>query len=267
MASVFNLLMKRIKLEVFTPDNHLTPILRYGMYNRLVPPGYNRINPLLEEQLPAFKTSIRVAKLKFDELLSADGIPFTIQLTVLYKFDPRKSPANVIAQFARVPARVLEDIVADYTAQGLRRLIARHMAQSVFLSSTISDVERDLCRFLNAEMRILGISLPSSGSVIIRETVPSERYKRTMLEANLHQVTMNVLSKFKDQQLIPLSLYAELVANLEHVDGNVVMTPDMETAVFGKMLSTNGKETTPQNKLGPLNTKNSPSNSSKQLES
>jgi hypothetical protein len=58
-----------------------------------------------------------------------------------------------------------------------------------------------------------------------------------MLDANLHEVTINALAGIEELNLVRQALQAELISNLENLGGSVIITPTMEAGVMGQLLS------------------------------
>ena len=169
--------------------------------------------------------------------MSKDNIPFNISLTILYKFDPIDSPDHIIAQFAIAPDQVLENIVKDYGSRGLRRLAARYRAETLCGERPMSRIENSLNAYLNSELEILGIQLLKEGSVLIREALPPEKFRHTMLSLNVHQATLRVLASFdKYPALIKQALQAEFISNLENLDNNFMFVSNMEALDEGQKL-------------------------------
>lgn len=222
MRRIFISLAQGVGLR-FAPDNHVVPVLRLEQFKRLEGPGFFGIIPLVERTLPPISTGIRVGSFTFSEILSRDNIPFTVQLTVLFTFDPRRSPAKVAAQLVRAPERVLLDIVRDYTSQALRRLASNVKAEDLGGQAEISGIERDLTRFLTAQLHILGLEPLKDGGVLIKETVAPDKFKRAMLDVRRHEATLRILAGYPELNLIDRTILAEFLSGLEDRAGNLTL--------------------------------------------
>ncbi len=188
----------------FAPDNHVVPVLRLEQYHRAQGPGFFWIMPLLERTLPAVKTSLYVGPFFFEEVLSKDNIPFSVQLTVLFTFDPNAALKSAAAVLVRGDPNLLPGIVRDYTSQGLRRLASRYHAEILGNAATMSTIERDLARSLKAEMYALGIAPLPKGGILIKETVPPVEFKRTMLDVKHDEAILEVLRNYPVPELVQL---------------------------------------------------------------
>jgi regulator of protease activity HflC (stomatin/prohibitin superfamily) len=198
----------------FAKDNHVIPIVRMGRYHRVAGPGFFWINILVDTTLPPVKTSLYVGNFVFDEILSKEGIPFRIHLTVLFTFDPRKALTNVAAALVRAEDGLLEIIVKDYTNQGLRRLASRFNAEELWSEAMIT-VERDLTHLLTAEMRALGIAPLRTGGVLIKELFVPEKFQRAILNARQLQAILYALAPYPVPDLIEQAIRAVFTTNLE----------------------------------------------------
>jgi hypothetical protein len=214
----------------FAPDNHLVPVLHFERYHRLEGPGVFWTLPLIERTLEAISTGLRVGNFTFDEILSRDNIPFTFQLTVLFTFEPAQPPKNIAAQLVRLPGRVLLDIVQDYTSQALRRLASRVEAEALGAESTLAHIERDLTRFLTAQLRILGIAPLKNGGVLIKETVAPEKFERAMLTVRRHEAILSLLARYRELNLIDQAIRAGFLSGLEDHAGNLTLLSPLEMA-------------------------------------
>lgn len=208
--------------QIFTPDNHLTPIFRYKLYDRLAEPGYSNINRFVEAAYPPIKTSIRVAHFHFDEALSRDSIPMEIDLTVLFKFDPRGIDRKVAAQFVLVGDEVFHAIIEDYAHQGLMQLIGRYEAATLQEASIQNRLKNSLFRAVNADVAVLGLNIPALGCITFQRLLPHHRYVRTQLErANLAEKLKQLA--FVDERTVDLLFKTDFLHSMEHMnEGSMV---------------------------------------------
>lgn len=212
----------------FAPDNHVIPVLRLDRFDRTVGPGYVWINPLLEEALPPLSLGLRVGNFVFGEVLSLDGIPFELHVTVLYKFNPDLPPKTVLAQVVRLPAKTLDNIVQDYASQGVRRLAAMHNAEMLYHADAVTRLERDLTGYLRTQLRVLGIEPLRTGGVLVKEMIAPPQFKQTMLNARQHETTLRVLGGYREHGLVDQAIRAQLVNGLDHNGGKVTLFSFLE---------------------------------------
>jgi regulator of protease activity HflC (stomatin/prohibitin superfamily) len=243
----------------FAPDNHVVPVLRLAQYHRLQNAGYFWVNPFLAETLAPISIGLRVADFKFNEVLSQDNIPFTINLTVLYQFDPHLPPRKTLAQLVRLPADTLQDIVKNYASQGLRRLASDYQAEALTGSSAMTHIECDLTHYLRAQLRILGLVPLRKGGVLIKETTPPEKFKLAMLAAKQHQLTLQVLGDHYEGELIEQAIRAQFLTGIEAHEGNVTLLSSLDgTALFPPYAVDNPKRPSPRHSPHNLRDTNGP---------
>lgn len=211
----------------FAPDNHVVPVLRWERYHRVRGPGFFWIVPLMERTLPPVKTSLYVGNFVFEEVLSRDNIPFRVQMTLLFTFDPRSAVQNAVATLVRADDKLFLHIVKDYTNQGLRRLAAKFEAEELGRGPAMSIIEQTLTRSLIAEMRALGLVPLRRGGVIIKEIIAPEMFKRAMLNARRLESTLRALAPYPARHLVEQAIQAEFVTGLEYLEGDLTLMPIM----------------------------------------
>jgi hypothetical protein len=197
-------MLGRIVGIYFAPDNYVIPILRWERYHRVEGPGFFWIIPLVERTLPAVKTSLYVGNFVFEEVPSKDNILFRVQLTVLFTFNPAAALKSAAAQLVQGGNHLLQLIVQDYTNQSLRRLASRFEAEKLCAEETMATIEQALAKSLTAEMRPLGLAPLATGGILIKETVPPEKFKQTMLDVRHSEVILEFLRCYPVPELVQL---------------------------------------------------------------
>ncbi|GIK55717.1 MAG: SPFH domain-containing protein [Chloroflexi bacterium] len=205
----------------FAPDNHVAPVLRMEQYHRLAGPGYFRINPLHETTLPAISLAVRLGEFKFEEVMSRDGIPFSITITVMFNFNPANAIPAAQPQVVRAAPEMLVSVVRNHTEHGLRRQVARIDAETLYSGDTLAHVERDLVRLLRTRLAMIGIT-PLDNGVFIKETLAPSRFRESLLIAKQYQDTLRALNG-QEGQLIEQAIRAGLIAGLEKNHGQVTL--------------------------------------------
>ena len=205
----------------FTPDNHVSPVLRFGHYHRAEKSGYFWTIPLLERTLPSVKTSIYVANYTFRKVTSRDNIPFSIEMTVLFSFNPAVALKNAAAVLVRADENLLRAIVRDYTNRGLRRLAARYEAEQLRSTDSMSAIERDLTSHLRGEIQPLGIVPLRKGGLLIKEVVGSEKFEIAIVNARRLEVFLHALARFPAPGLVEQAIQAGFITNLEDLESDL----------------------------------------------
>ncbi|MCB0208474.1 MAG: SPFH domain-containing protein [Anaerolineae bacterium] len=197
---------------IFTPDNHITPVMRWGQYKRTIAPGLRWIMPVVERALAPVKTSIYVGNFYFEEVLSHDNIPYKVQMTVLFTFDPNKAVKPAAAQLVKAGETVLQTIVRDYTNQGLRRLAAQYGAECLSGHVTMTLMEKNLAAYLTSTLRPLGLAPLKRDGILIKELIAPPEFKHTIFDVKHDESILEVLRSYPVPELVRL-LNEVIVAN------------------------------------------------------
>ncbi len=229
----------------FTPDNHTTPILRLGRYHRVKGPGLLWIIPFFEKVLPPVKTSIHVGTFFFEEVQSQDNIPFTIQITVLFTFQPDRARKAAAAQLVKGGDALFNTIVKDYTNQGLRRLVAKYEAETLSNQQTMTIIEYNLVHYLTATMRVLGLAPLKNDGILIKEVIGPKAFKETMLNVKHNEALREVLRNCPTPEFVQLFNQLSFINSLQNRTGQIaLMMGSPESAHMLPMLGqphTNGQ--------------------------
>jgi len=212
----------------FAPDNQVMPVLRLGRYHRIVGPGVCWLIPLVDRPLPLIHTGFRVRDLVFSEVVTADNIPFSLHLTVIFAFDPESLPKALAAQQVQATDDALHAIIRDRTSQGLRRLVSTFTADKLSAKSAMSSIERDLAHFLRERLRPMGLTVQGTGSVLIKEVIAPEQFRRSMLDARQHESTLSVFGRIRDKDLMMRVIMAEFLTKLGERDGNLALLSPLD---------------------------------------
>lgn len=215
----------------FTPDNQIVPVLRWKRFNRIHREGYFWINPLIEETLPPLSVGLQVGNFTLQEVLSADNIPFTVKLTVLFQLDPTLPPRQVLAQVVRIPSSRLSDIVEDYASQGLRRLASTFTAEQLGGKAAVSQIENTLRHFLKAQLHVLGLVPLKQGGILIKEIIAPEKFRQAMLHVHQHQATLHMLSNYPEH-LIEQAIRTDFLTGLEEHPGNLTLFSSFDSGAI-----------------------------------
>jgi regulator of protease activity HflC (stomatin/prohibitin superfamily) len=213
----------------FVPENQRAAVMRLGMYHRARGPGFVWVAPLFEKVENLVKLGVRLTTFTVKQVFSSDGIPFDIELTVRYSFDPDSTSSRPIAaQLVRQPDHILENIVRDYADQSLRRTVAQYSAEDICNGRPITDIEQRVIQGLQAQVRHLGLApmagrevAPVAGSgVMIKEITPPPDFVETILTAKRHELILRVLTAYQEAD-VDQALLAEWVRNFKDVPPGV----------------------------------------------
>jgi regulator of protease activity HflC (stomatin/prohibitin superfamily) len=224
----------------FAPDNHVIPVLRLGRFHRVKGPGFFWTWPLIEQALPPVKTSIHVGNFTFDEVLTKNNVPFKIQITVLFTFNPNSALKSAAAQLVQGGDDLFRIIVKDYTNQGLRRLVAKYEATELGNQKAMTTIERTLPRFLITELRSLGLAPLKEGGVLIKEVLAPAEFKQSILDARRLEAILYALASFPAPGLVDQAIRAAVMTSLERLESNVFLSnlPSLEVGPLADWLNT-----------------------------
>lgn len=222
MKGLWAISRKVVSLE-FTPDNHATPVLRWGRYHRALKPGFQWVIPLIEQALAPLKTSLHVGNFAFEEVLSRDNISFKIKMTVMFSFNPWAVDKSVAAQLMRGGESLLRTIMHDFANRRLRRLVAAYGAEELSRHQVVTTIENSLVEDLTREMSSLGLKpLPSEESgVMLKEIVAPDTFKRTMMDVKHNEAILDILSSYPVPELVQLLIQLIFANNLKDQANNV----------------------------------------------
>ena len=204
----------------FVEENHVAPVFRLGMYNRVCGPGFFWVIPILESVGQPVKSGFRFTSLNVPGALSSDSIPIDIDLKIFFRFDPERTKRQIAAQLVRVPERVLTDIAKDYADSFLRQVVANFTAEDICNGKAIARIQRHLSRILADKLGFLGYVIDLGSGVLVKAITASPEFKQTMIDANRYEVTLRVLNAYQAAD-VDQALYAELVKSLAKSDGSM----------------------------------------------
>lgn len=209
----------------FAPDNHVTPILRWGRYHRVGGSGFFVTWPVIERTLSPVKTGLHIENFYFEEVLSKDNIPFQIQVTVLFTFAPSAAIRPVAAQLVQADDTLLQTIVREFTNRRLRRLVGTFNAEELSDDKVVTKIENGLVHYLKYEMNTLGIKPleAKDGGVMIKEVIAPEKFKRIMLNVIQEEAILEVLRNYPVPELVQLLNQLIFVNNLEDHPGHLAL--------------------------------------------
>lgn len=208
----------------FADDNHVVPIMWLDRFHRVGGPGFFWIVPFFEKTLPQVKQSLYVVNLNLNEILSKDGLPFRMKLTILFSFNPDDAVKSAASVLVKSNTSLLEMIISDYASQGLRRLAARYDAEELW-GPGLSYIERDLTHFLTAQTSALGIKPLRSGGILIKEVELPTRVKDAIEKIRHLRETLKTLSLYPAPALIDQAIRSVFTGQLN--DKEMVMLLSM----------------------------------------
>lgn len=222
----------------FVQENHVAPVFRLGMYNRVCGPGLFWVIPILESVGQPVKSGIRFTNLNVPGALSSDSIPIDMELQILFKFDPERTMRRIAAQFVRVPEHLLTDIAEGYVDGFLRRVVANFTAEEVCSGKVIARIQRHLACVLADKLEFLGYVIDPDSAVLIKAINASPEFQQTILDAKRYEVTLKVLNAYQAAD-VDQALFAEFVKGLTKGEGSMLFSL-ADALSFSKSVRGNG---------------------------
>lgn len=219
------------------PENYKAVVMRFGRYYRVCEPdfaGLVWVAPLIDKVENHIEIGMRFTTFTVKQVVSSDCIPFEVELTIRYKFDPGSiEKPESIPQLVRLPDHVLEKIVKEHAENSLRSTVANCSAKDIYNRRAIAEIERSVFEGLKAQVEHLGLapiaigkkngsskkadtlvkhpgSAPIAsgkknssseddhpGRVVIREITPPDDFLETMLTAKRYERTLEVLTAYQ----------------------------------------------------------------------
>lgn len=150
----------------FVPDNTLQVIYENGLYAGVRGPGQFRYNRITETLGPQISIAAQRRNFVFTELLSADNLPMTVRLSILFNYDPRRAP-----QFARALVRTTPEVrlnlVTSFAERATRVSINRRNSMELPQAAVLEAVEEEINRALQADLETLGFAFPTDRPVMV----------------------------------------------------------------------------------------------------
>jgi hypothetical protein len=108
----------------FVPDMTVQVIYSNGLYAGVRGPGRFRYNRFTETLGPQVSVGAQRRPFHFTDMLSQDGLPITVRLSILFSYDPRRAPQFARA-FVRSTPEVRLNLVASFAERSTRVAISR----------------------------------------------------------------------------------------------------------------------------------------------
>jgi len=205
----------------FVPENHRAAVVRLGMYNRAVGPGFIWIVPLVERVENLVRLGMRFTVFTVEQVVSSDSIPFDFELTVRYRFDPDLPRRPIAARMVRLPDHVLESIVKDYVDKSLHRTVAQYSSEDIFKRSVVADIEKGVIEGLKAQGKHLGLAPMADSGIVIRKITPPQDFLESILAAKRYELILRVLTAYQAAD-VDQALLAEFVSAFKDASPELV---------------------------------------------
>jgi hypothetical protein len=215
-APIKQQIMKKLGYRLLVEDQ-LVLIERDGRAHRLAGPGgYIRLNAISEQFGPTIRIRPRSAQLTLHNVRSADRIPFSINVKVLYNFNPRRCNPQIGFDLVRNAPGALEAIVQYYGGQVVRHTAGDLMSIDLCSGQILVSLETTICHDLHVDLLPFGISVLQPSGVTITEIEPPANLKAAYDKAKGYQViadTLNAVTPTLADRVMAAGLIDKLAAN------------------------------------------------------
>ncbi len=184
----------------FIEDNKVASILRYGLFDRFEGPGHFWINPY-EEVLGTIHTGIRSAEFEIKNVLSADKVPHKIMIDLVYMHNPCETRRHIQPGLARLPGRVLKEILRKHADSALRLISGRFLGSELTTPQAKLDIQRELFQRLSGALRWAGVTFLKE-EVLLKEILPPRFHLQSILNEIDLKMFMNLAEQTGDPTLM-----------------------------------------------------------------
>lgn len=155
----------------FVPDMTVQVVYNNGLYAGVRGPGRFRYNRLTETLGAQIAVGAQRHSFVFSDMLSQDGLPITVRLSLLYGYDPRRAPQFAWALVRTTPEMRLT-LVTSFAERAARISVSRRNSLELPQAQVLEAAEEEISRALQADMSPLGFAFPSNRPVMILQIQP-----------------------------------------------------------------------------------------------
>jgi len=159
---------------VFVPELNVRVIYRMGQYAGAKGPGnwgLIHYDTFTETLGPLVYIGGQKKEYAFSGLISRDGLPFTLRLSILFSYDPCSAP-EVAPMLTRLPHETIAELTKTYIEWALLAAVNKYEATQLTQHEVRAKVEADVKDKLTEEMAFLGIQTRGEHSVHILRVEP-----------------------------------------------------------------------------------------------
>ena len=157
--------------QEFEPDGHVRVIYHMGLYAGVRGPGMYNYNPSTETLGPQIYVGGQRRDCYFTDLLSSDGLPMTVRLNVLFRYDPNLAPKTA-ALLTRFQPEARANLLGTFAEWATRIAINKRNSQELRQGVTLELIELEVKASLLADMNPLGFDFPGERPVRVLNALP-----------------------------------------------------------------------------------------------
>lgn len=147
-------------------------IYRMGRYAGVRGPGRYTFDRASEKLGPQIYVGGQRRECTFQDMLAQDGLPMTVQLNVLYKYDPRNAPEAAAAALTRATPEARANLVDLFAKWATRTAINKRNSLELPQYQVTDQIELELKDSLLADMKPLGFDFPAERPVRVLQILP-----------------------------------------------------------------------------------------------
>jgi predicted CoA-binding protein len=214
----------------FTPDNHVTPVMRFDRFSHFLEAGWKWIG-FSQRTLPPISFGVRTGRYTVRGAVSQDNIPFEVDLVIRFNYDPRDALEVIQSRVIYAPDKAWLDLVEDRASQKLRQLTSQISSDEMCEGRRRIWFEEQITAFVIEKVSAVGITLNPT-SVIVGEIRAPVKFKQTMLQVRQHMEIMNVLARSEQNlAMIEQMIKAELISHLDGYRGNLTINSPLASLI------------------------------------
>jgi hypothetical protein len=158
----------------FEPDNYVRVIKRMGLYADARGPGMYNYDPATETLGTRIYVGGQRRDFQFADKLSYDGLPMTVRLNLLFKYNPRDAPTyaaslTAIADDARL------NLLKIFVEWATNKAVNQRNSQELRQSATWEMMELEIRTLLLKDAKPLGFDFPGERPARILDVRPPEK--------------------------------------------------------------------------------------------
>jgi hypothetical protein len=142
----------------FVPEHHVQVINRMGRYSGVKGPGLMYYNRFTETLGPLVYISPQVKEYSFEDILTRDVLPVTINATAVIAYEPQAAP-EVAPILTKLPREAFLAIAAPYARWALLAGANRYTADELTRHEVRAEVEALATEQARQELATLGLRL------------------------------------------------------------------------------------------------------------
>ncbi len=210
-------------------DYELAVIYRMEQYDRVMGPGFFRINPFTQTVRSVISVAPDFISISVSGIQTRDALQMGVAIALAYVFDPRSVPRDKAALFVKWQRDVHRAIVTDNAQRAMQVAMPEFFAEQVCRGEVFELIEQ---KFLDAlTRRLQPLALKPLFGMVLQVKVPQKLQSR--FEAVVQRaVNVQDLSNYEPYELTQ-AMRTEALEALQHMPGGkqYINMPDLTDMV------------------------------------